>query len=158
YGDLASPSSENVIAMDGIAVIVHPNSPVAKLTTDQVAKIFSGQIKDWSGVGGPAKPIHVFGRDALSGTHDAFMSLVMNGTEPTTERVFEDSAELARTVQTTDGGIGYVGLPYVGQTKALAIQDGDGEAMLPTQFTVATEDYPLSRRLFLYLPEKPKDA
>jgi phosphate transport system substrate-binding protein len=157
-GDMTAPASENVIATDGVAVIVHPNLGVTKLTTEQLRGIFSGQIKNWSEViGGPSVPIHVFGRDKKSGTHDTFTSLVMDGKEAATVQQFEDSAALAHTVETTDGAIGYVGLPYIGQTKAVAIQDGEAEPMLPTPFTVATEDYPLSRRLFLYLPESPKD-
>ncbi len=157
FGDLTAPASENVVAMDGIAVIVQPNNPLDQLSVAQLAMIFSGKVTNWQQVGGPALPIHVFERDSLSGTHDAFVSLVMNGAHIKSEKTFEDSQELARTVQTTDGAIGFVGLPYIQQTKALAIQDGDAAALYPTPFTVATEDYALSRRLFFYTPATPKD-
>ena len=156
-GKLAKPASENVVAMDGIAVIVHPNVAVDELSMEQLEQIFAGQIKNWSQLGGKDLPIHVFARDKLSGTHDAFVSLVMNGTEPAAEKLFEDSDEMSRTVQATEGAIGFVGLPYVKQTKALAIADGAAQALLPTPFTVATEDYALSRRLFLYIPTEPKN-
>jgi phosphate transport system substrate-binding protein len=155
-GDLTGPAAETIIAMDGIAVIVHPNSQVNHLTIAQLKQIFSGEVTDWSAFGGPSQQIHVFGRDKLSGTHDGFVALVMNGAEALAEKRFEDSAELARTVETTEGAIGYVGLPYIGRTKAIAIQDGDASPLLPTQFTVATEDYALSRRLMFYVPEKAK--
>lgn len=157
YGDLSAPASESVVAMDGIAVITHPNSPVDHLTTAQLEQIFSGKVKNWSQVGGPEQTIHVMSRDTLSGTHDAFMAMAMHGKAIKAERWFEDSEELAHAVQSTEGAIGYVGLPYVKQTKALAIQDGAARALFPTQFTVATEDYALSRRLFFYTPAAPKD-
>jgi phosphate transport system substrate-binding protein len=156
-GDLTAPASENVIAMDGIAVIVHPNLAVDELSVDQLARVFSGEITNWTELGGPAQPIHVFARDSLSGTRDAFASLVMHDKAIKAERTFDDSQELAKTVHETAGAIGFVGLPYVRQTKALAIRDGAGQALFPTPFTVATEDYPLARRLFFYVPEHPAD-
>jgi phosphate transport system substrate-binding protein len=60
-------------------------------------------------------------------------------------------------VSKDEGAIGYVGLPYVKETKALAVQDGEGVALVPTTQSVGDEDYAFSRRLFLYTPEKPGD-
>jgi phosphate transport system substrate-binding protein len=156
-GDMTAPASENVVAMDGIAVIVHPNVTVDQLTMEQLDGIFSGKIKNWSEVGGKNLPIRVFSRDKLSGTHDAFVSLVLNGVEPKAEKLFENSEELSHTVLTTEGAIGFVGLPYIEQTKALAISDDGTQALLPSPFTVATEDYALARRLFMYVPTQPKN-
>jgi phosphate transport system substrate-binding protein len=156
-GDLTAPASENVVAMDGIAVIVHPNNPVDHLTIGQLEKIYAGKVANWSELGGPDLAIEVLSRDQLSGTHDGFVSLVMNGTEVKAVRMFEDSDALSHTVASDPGAIGYVGLPYVGHTKALAIQDGGAQPLYPTPFTVATEDYALARRLFMYVPAAPKD-
>jgi phosphate transport system substrate-binding protein len=156
-GDLTAPASEHVIATDGVAVIANADVALSKLTIEDLRRVFDGEIKDWAELQWPHHAIHTFGRDQLSGTHDTFESLVMDGKELVVEKQFEDSAELARTVATTSGAIGYVGLPYVGDTKVLAISDGDSEPLLPSPFTVATEDYALSRRLFLYVPASPKD-
>jgi phosphate transport system substrate-binding protein len=156
-GDLTAPASENVIAMDGIAVIVHPNLAIDQLSIEQLARVFSGEVTDWKDLGGPAQPIHVLARDSLSGTRDAFTALVMHDKPIKAEKTFENSEQLAKTVRETPGAIGFVGLPYIQQTKALAIRDGSGQAMFPTAFTVATEDYPLARRLFFYVPDQPKD-
>jgi phosphate transport system substrate-binding protein len=156
-GVLTTPASENVVAMDGIAVIVHPNNPVDHLTISQLEKIYAGKVKNWAELGGPDLAIEVLSRDQLSGTHDAFVSLVMNGTEVQAARLFEDSDALSHTVERDPGAIGYIGLPYVGRTKPLAIEDGGAQPLYPTPFTVATEDYALARRLFMYVPAQPKD-
>lgn len=148
--------SETVVAMDGIAVVVHPSNPVSKLTMKQLADVFSGKVTSWSGVAGKQAPIHVFSRDEKSGTHDGFVSLVMGGKEPKAEKTFDDSEALVAAVAKDENAIGFVGLPYVKSTKPLAIQDG-GAAVLPTPFAIATEDYPLSRRLFFYTPSAPKN-
>jgi phosphate transport system substrate-binding protein len=72
-------------------------------------------------------------------------------------KTFDDSEALAAAVSGDVAGIGYVGLPFVKDTTAIALQDGDGEPLHPTVFTVATEDYPLSRRLHLYTAESPSN-
>ena len=105
-------------------------------------------------------PLKVFARDDKSGTFDTFAALVLQPSKlklgPNTERI-EDSETLANAVASDPGGIGFIGLPYVGATKALAVADGDSLPLLPNAFTVATEDYPLARRLFLYTPAVSKN-
>ena len=156
-GDLTQAASETVVAMDGIAIVVHPSNPVNKLTVKQLEQLFSGKITSWAQVAGKAGPVHAFARDEKSGTHDAFVSLVMQGKQPKVDRVFEDSEALVAAVAKDESAIGFVGLPYVKQTKALAIQDGPTRAVLPTPFAIATEDYPLARRLFFYTPPTAKN-
>lgn len=155
-GDLTGPGSETVVAMDGIAIVVHPNNPISRLSTQQLADVFAGKISNWSELGGPSLPIVVYSRDANSGTYEMFWSLVMREQRVVAKSLFEDSAKLVNAVLDTPGAIGFVGLPYVKQAKALAIEDG-GPALLPTPFTVAAEDYPLSRRLFFYTPASPSE-
>lgn len=70
---------------------------------------------------------------------------------------FEDSLELRNKVMADTGGIGFIGLPYASGAKVLAISEGGAAPLVPTKFTVATEDYALSRRLFLYAPVNPKN-
>lgn len=163
-GDLSSPSSEHVLGLDGVAVVVNPANPVQNLSIEQVGKLFSGQITDWSALGGPAGPVSIHARDDKSGTFDTFKALVL---EPlnlkllATAHRYESSTELSDAVAADPGGIGFIGLPYVRRSKVLGISAGAGNPpIVPTQFTVGTEDYPLSRRLYLYLPGKApsKDA
>ena len=154
-GDLKSPSAEQVIAVDGVAIIVHPGNPLSQLSTEHLAQVFSGQVQTWESLGGRGGNIHLYARDDQSGTYDTFKELVLSrrgkALLPTAKR-YESSEELSDAVSQDPQGIGFIGLPYVRQAKALAIADGDSLPMLPLRSLIATEDYPLSRRLFLYLP------
>ncbi len=155
-GRMDSSASEFVVGLDGIAVIVHPSNPLAQLDKQQLMRIFSGEVTDWRSVGAPAAPIHVYARDDKSGTYDTFKHLILDKQHPLTQSAkrFESNANLSDEVAKDPNGIGFVGLPYIRQSKALAVSDG-GAAISPDAFTVATEDYALARRLFLYLPERP---
>lgn len=154
-GDLKSHDAEQVIAIDGVAVILHPNNPLRTLSIAQLGQIFSGDIQDWQQLGGAAGPIHVYARDQQSGTYDTFNELVLAKSGKTLVRDakrFESSEQLSDEVSQDRLGIGFIGLPYVRRAKAVAIIDGGSKAMLPTVGLIATEDYPLSRRLYFYLP------
>jgi phosphate transport system substrate-binding protein len=155
YGDMTSVQAEQVIAIDGVAVIVHPGNPVRQLSTEQLAGVFAGEIHNWQELGGVDSAIHVYARDEQSGTFDTFRELVLlkyrKTLAPGVKR-FESSEQLSDEVSQDRGGIGFIGLPYVRRGKALAVADGDSTAMLPTVSLIATEDYPLSRRLYFYLP------
>ncbi len=155
-GRMDSAASEFVVGLDGIAVIVHPGNPLAELSKAQLRRIFSGEVHDWREVGGAAAPIHVYARDDKSGTYDTFKHLILDKQHPLTgtARRFESNANLSDAVAQDRNGIGFVGLPYIRKSKSLAVSDG-GTAITPDAFTVATEDYALARRLFLYLPERP---
>ncbi len=154
-GDLKSPSAEHVIAIDGLAIILNPQNPLNTLNTEQLAQIFNGDISTWEALGGIGGPIHLYARDDQSGTYDTFKELVLRlrgkPLAPSAKR-FESSEHLSDAVSQDPQGIGFIGLPYVRQAKAVAIVDGDSQAMLPLNSLIATEDYPLSRRLFFYLP------
>jgi phosphate transport system substrate-binding protein len=159
-GDLKSPSAEQVIAIDGLAIILHPDNPLNQLDTEQLARIFSGEVKTWEDIGGRGGPIHLYARDDQSGTYDTFKELVLSGRGKTlgsAAKRFKSSEQLSDAVSADPQGIGFIGLPYVRQAKAVAIVDGQSQAMLPLNSLIATEDYPLSRRLFFYLPPTGKN-
>ena len=154
-GDLKSPEAEQVIAIDGLAIILHPQNPLNTLNTEQLAQVFNGEISTWEALGGVGGPIHVYARDDQSGTYDTFKELVLRlrGKSLASGATrFESSEQLSDSVSQDPQGIGFIGLPYVRQAKAVAIVDGDSHPMLPLNSLIATEDYPLSRRLFFYLP------
>lgn len=155
-GDLTSPSSEHILALDGVAIIVNGDNAIESLTKDQVAKIFSGEITNWTQLLVPGGPIKVYARDDRSGTFDSFKSLVLVNNPLTPNAVrFEDSNQLSAAVARDRNGIGFIGLAYVKNAKALAISESDATPLVPNRLTVATEDYILSRRLYLYTPAKP---
>jgi phosphate transport system substrate-binding protein len=155
-GDLSKLGNEHIIALDGLAIIVNQNNPLKTITTETLSRIFSGEISNWAEIGGEQAPINVLARDDNSGTFDTFKSLVLKkyGRKLTkkAER-FESSSELSEHVSRDDFAIGFIGLNYIRYSKALAIADSsDTKAIYPTRFTIATEDYPLARRLYLYTP------
>jgi len=143
----------HVVAVDGIAVIVHPGNPVKGLSVSQVRDIYMGKIKRWSDVGGPNQKIVKIGRDTNSGTYETFEKLVM-----TKERVAGDTetsasnGQVRARVQKTPAAIGYVGLGFVDRTvKALEI-----DKVRPTSKTVASGVYPIARPLFMFTNGYPK--
>ncbi|MCG6534240.1 MAG: phosphate ABC transporter substrate-binding protein, partial [Syntrophales bacterium LBB04] len=87
-----------IIAHDGIAVIVHPQNPIANLTLDQIRGIFSGKIRTWSQVGWINKPIYFVNREEGSGTRDAFESIVMKKGEISDEALVQDSNGSVREI------------------------------------------------------------
>lgn len=153
-GDMTARTSERVLALDGIAIIINGNNPVSKLTKDQIAQIFSGEIKNWSQVSGSDGSINVYARDDKSGTYDTFKSLVLGKERKLvgTAKRLEDSKALSSGVATDPNGIGFVGLPFIGSAKAVAVSESGATPLKPSRFTVATEDYLLTRRLYLYAP------
>jgi phosphate transport system substrate-binding protein len=156
-GDMTSPVCEHILGLDGIAVIVSRKNPVEALAKDQIAQIFKGEIGNWQQVGGPDGAIHLYARDDKSGTYDTFRTLVLgNAALAPSARRIEDSRKLSDSVDHDPNGIGFIGLTYVQETRAIAVYENGAAALLPTPFTVATEDYALSRRLFLYTAANPR--
>jgi phosphate transport system substrate-binding protein len=157
FGNMRAPRAENVIGLDAVVVIVNPSSPVGVLSLDQIARIFSGEIQDWGQVGGRPGPINVYARDDRSGTFDTFRSLVLQAgpvrTLQSSAKRFISSEELSDSVAADPRGIGFIGFAYVRSAKALQISSGCGLQFSAEPFLVKSEEYPLSRRLYFYVPE-----
>ena len=155
-GDMTSPASEHVLGLDGIAVIVSSANPIQSLTKDQLTSIFTGAVTNWRQILSPRGTIHVYARDAKSGTYDTFTTLVLGTSNLVGTAIrIEDSRELSDKVAGDPDAIGFIGLPYIRSAKTIAISDGASKPLLPSRLTVSTEDYALSRRLYLYTPEHP---
>lgn len=158
-GNMTGRDSEHVVALDGIAVIVASGNIVASLSRQTLGRIFSGEITDWAQAGGRSGPIQVYARDEKSGTYDTFKTLVLHSNKLiASAKRYEDSGKLEADVAGDPNGIGFVGLPYVKSARALPVSDGNALALAPTVFTVKKEDYPLSRRLFLYTATNPSNS
>ena len=145
---------EQVIGLDGVTVIVHPGNATKALTVEQLSNIFSGRTKRWEDLGTGVGPIHLYARDDRSGTYETFREkvLVPSGLSlaPAAQRL-ESSEALSDEVSQDPQGIGFIGLPYVRSAQALAIAEHGTQALPATADLIATEDYPLSRRLYFYL-------
>lgn len=159
FGDLRSGRSEQVIGLDGVAVIVHPDNPLTSLTTAQLAQVFAGQVTRWEQLGVAGGAIRLYARDDRSGTFETFKALVLDPVRSALSgeaRRFESSDALVEQVQSDRQAIGFSSLAAVHDAKVLAIAAGDAPALPPSRALVASEDYPLSRRLYFYLPASPQ--
>ncbi len=142
---------EHPICHDMICVIVNKNSPLAKLTKDQVAKIFTGQIKDWSEIGGAPGKISIYTRNTSSGTYKDWQKLAMGGRDyPSSSLKMAGNEQIAQEVAKNANGIGYVGLAYAktAGTKTLVI-----DGIEPIAKNAKT--YAYARQCYLYAPDKP---
>ena len=152
---------EHVIAVDGLIIIVNQDNPLPSISLDEVARIFSGQITNWADIGGPDRAITVYARDDQSGTFGTFEDLVLSpaglALAPSAKR-FESNARLSDSVAADPSGIGFTALAYERVAKALPIRQECGLESAPTSFSVKTEEYPLSRRLYLYTRPGPMTA
>ncbi len=155
-GDMTQYGSEHVIGLDGLAVIVNVANPLTAASKDTLARIFAGETGSWKDVGGNDKAISLYARDDNSGTYDTFKSLVLDKKKLSAgAKRYEDSNQLSSDVAGNPAGIGFIGLPYIKSCKALAISaSAAGGAIYPNVFTVAQEEYPLSRRLYMYVAPK----
>jgi phosphate transport system substrate-binding protein len=159
--DLLAGDSEHVIALDGLAVIVNKGNPVGALSIDEIADIFSGKVTDWQNVkdSGRTGSIKIFRRDDNSGTASTFKDLILEKRKWAPQAVaLADSRKLESEVAGDAGAIGFLGVGYVANTKALAIKTKCGMAFKPDPFSIKTEEYPLSRRLFLYTSGQPANV
>ncbi len=155
---------EYVIAYDGIAIVVHASNRVRSLTIEQLGAIYSGSLRDWSGVGGSPGPIHLFGRPSYSGTHAFFRDRVLrHGDEHNTAAFASDvvavehNDDIARRVAGDPGAIGYVpaGFAHGGVRVVPVASDGSSAPMLPDAATIQDGTYPIYRPLLLYTREQP---
>ncbi|MFA5100852.1 MAG: phosphate ABC transporter substrate-binding protein [Candidatus Omnitrophota bacterium] len=142
----------NVIAMDGIAMIVNNSNIISELTKKQVKDIFTGKVSDWSDVGGSGGQIVVVSRDSASGTFEAFGELALDKAKVRKDALMQASNQaVVSVVSKTPGAIGYVGLAYLNGVKALKV-----DGVMPAKETVLSKQYKFSRPLFMYTNGKPQ--
>jgi len=145
----------NVVAMDGIAVIIHSSNPVSALSQEQLTGIFTGKLSNWGKIGGPRRKIVVVSRDSASGTFEAFNHLALGKKRVRPDALMQASNQaVASIVSKTPGAIGYVGLGYL----SAAVKPVMIEGIMPSKATVLSGDYILARPLFMYTNGKPTGA
>jgi len=154
-GDITRAATEHVIALDGIAVIVNHANPLTSLSREQIKKIFSGEIIYWQQLGkGYQGKINIYARDNRSGTYDTFKALVLGKNKQLVSqaRRFESNSDLSDRVAKDKLAIGFTGLAYIRFSKAISISEAESQAKFPSAFDIATEEYSLARRLYMYTP------
>ncbi|MBM7069374.1 phosphate ABC transporter substrate-binding/OmpA family protein [Actibacterium sp. 188UL27-1] len=153
--DLARARSENVLALDGLAIVVAPDNPVRAISEADIARIFSGEITNWAEIGGNDGPISLYARSKESGSGSVFFDLLMDPARSTMSldaQLLGSDSDVADAVQGDPAGIGFTSFSTLGETRPLAIRGECGIQTPATDFTIKTEEYPLTRRLFMYRP------
>ncbi len=142
---------ETPVALDSLAVFVHGANPVQSLSIDQLKQIFQGKVTNWSQVGGTAGEIVLYGRESSSGTYDYFREHVL-AKEDFSPRVqtLQGTAAIINAVARDVRGIGYGGIAYAKEVRAIAIAQGGKAPVAPSEATVADGSYPLARNLYFY--------
>ena len=156
---------ENIVAIDGIAVVTDPANTVSGLTKDQLISVYKGEVKNWSELGGEDAPIVVIGREAGSGTRGAFEELLGLEDACAYASELDSTGAVIAKVAATPGAIGYVSLDALDDTvKAFALDDVEataenikaGNYFLSRPFVMATkgeisEQSEAVQELFKYL-------
>ena len=142
-----------IVAYDGLGVIVNASNPVKSLTKKQVEQIFTGDVTDWSAVGGKGGKISIYTRNTSSGTYSDWKELAMKKRDYASgSQKMAGHEQIAAEVGKNPNGVGYVGLAYMkaGGIKVLTI---DGAA--PSQQAVRNKTWPYARPTFYYTNGEP---
>lgn len=142
-----------IVAHDAIAIIVNEQNPLTKLSKRQVQQIFTGDVIDWSAVGGKQGKISVYTRNTSSGTYSDFKDMAMSKRDyASSSQKLAGNEQIVGEVQKNPNGVGYVGLAYINapNIKVIAI---DGQS--PSKDTIAKHLYPYARPTFYYVNGSP---
>lgn len=141
------------VAMDGVAVVVHPSSPIKNLSLQQLRDVFRGRAAEWPDVGGPPGEIAVASRESGSGTRARFEEVVMEGRSVTVNAIALSSERaMLDYVSSVTMSIGYMSSVYLTNTvRAISV-----ESMPLSAATVTDRRYPLSRPLLLVALDEPQ--
>lgn len=158
-GSMVSPSQERIVAIDNVVVITHPSNPVKELTTEQLRGIFSGEIRNWSEVGGNDHPINVVLRNEDSSNFTYFNDYLFEGASQDflPQAIGFDDQQVSNVVYSDRYAISYVGYAFQRGTAALTLINECGIAISPDAFSAKTEEYDLSRRMYLYARDDTAD-
>ena len=140
---------ENVFALDGIALVVHPDNTVADLTPEQIKGLATGEITNWSEVGGPDAPVVPIGREAGSGTRDGFESVIGVEDACKYQQELTSTGAVISAVAANPNAFGYASLASVGDTVKVVSVSG----VAPSVETVQDGSYVLQRPFVMVTKE-----
>ena len=142
-----------IVAYDGMAVILNAANPIKALTKKQVEQIFTGEVTDWSAVGGTGGKISIYTRNTSSGTYSDFKELAMKKRDYAgSSQKMAGNEQIAAEVGKNPNGIGYVGMAY---DKAPGVKAMPIDGVLPSVSTVQGKSYPYARPTFYYTNGEP---
>jgi phosphate transport system substrate-binding protein len=140
--------NDHVIGAYSVAVVVNAANPVANLTKEQVRDLFTGAVTNWSAVGGPSAPVHLYIRDPISGTHIGFKELAMENKPYVSEQnLFTNYDSIVAGIAKDANGIGYSSIELVKSPGVKALSIG---GVAPSMETVNSGKYPYARTLHLF--------
>ena len=139
--EVSEGAVENIVAIDGIAVIVDNANKVTDITTEELQQIYTGEVTNWSQIGGTDTPIVVIGREAGSGTRGAFEELLEIEDKCEYAQELDSTGTVLANVSATPGAIGYVSLDVINDTVSTVKLDG----VEPTEENIAGGSYSLCR-------------
>ena len=145
----AEGAVENIVALDGVAIVVNPENTVTNLTVEQIAQIYNGTITNWSELGGADAPIAVIGRDAASGTRGAFEEIVGVEDQCVYTNEYESTGEVIGSVAGNPNAIGYASLSAVDESVVAVEVNG----VAPSEATVADGTYEIQRPFVMVTKE-----
>lgn len=162
---------QTVVAIDGIAIIVNPENNVENLSVEQIAKIYTGEITNWSEVGANDAPIVLIGREAASGTRDGFEAITNTKDKCQYGQELTSTGDVIQTVASNPNTIGYASLASVKDTVKVVNVDNvapsketiqDGSYKIQRDFVLVTKkDTPLSpeaQKFFDFATSKDADT
>ncbi len=143
--EIESGLTATVLAYDGIAIIVHPDNPVADLDVETIAKLYTGEIKNWKDVGGNDAEVVLIGREAGSGTRDGFESITGTDGACQYRQELTSTGDVITAVSQNPNAIGYASLASLATSvKALTVG-----GVAPTEETVKDGTYVIQRPFVL---------
>ncbi|MFY2824133.1 substrate-binding domain-containing protein [Ruegeria sp. MALMAid1280] len=156
-GDLTQARRSRVVALNALVPIVAPDNPVPFISLSDLALVLSGEIDNWSALGGPDAPIALHLPDAGSGlaqgVEDRLLAPAKVALSDAVLR-HERGSDLVYAVANDPFAIGIASEAEVETARALPLAGGCGHALMATRQTIKTEDYPLTSPMFLYLPDR----
>jgi phosphate transport system substrate-binding protein len=152
-----SPGVEVRAALDGITIYLNPSNAVKTLTMAQLKGIFTGTITNWKQVGGRDARIILYGRENSSGTYAFFKEHVLSNLDyASSTQTLPGTAAVVNAVLKDQNGIGYGGYGYTKGVHIAGVKANDASpAVTPSESTVRSGQYPISRFLYLYLRNRP---
>lgn len=143
--EIASGLEATIVAIDGIAVIVNPENPVSNLSVDEIAAIYTGEITNWSEVGGNDNPVICIGREAASGTRDGFETVTDTKDSCVYAQELTSTGDVVQTVAGNPNAIGYASVASVSdKVKAVMVDNVE-----PTDSAIQSGEYKLQRDFIL---------
>ena len=133
------------VALDGVAVIVHPSNPVAGLAGTELARLFTGEVSNWSELGGLDAPVAAYGREAGSGTRDAFEAAIGAAGRCVYTNEYSSTGDVVGNVAANPNAVGYASLAAISEGVAALEIDG----VTCTAASVRDGSYRISRPFLL---------